>query len=118
MLKLRGEDGLKVAILPLTLTVPLTNTLPVVVFRMKVPVFSVDTAIASEKVAEIDEFAARPVAASAGDVTVIVGGVVLILKLVVNFHVKLAGSAFPAASATPVVRVAVYCVFAVRLIGG
>ena len=118
VLKPSGTDGVNVAVLPLMLTVPATLRPPVIATRLKVAVFSVETVIALEKVAEIDEFAARPIAAFAGDVADTVGGVVSRAAPVVNFQVKLAAIGLPAASCAAVVIVAVYCVFAIRLIEG
>ena len=76
MLAARGADGVNVAVLLLTFTVPLNGALPAVVTRVKLAVFSVELVIASEKVAETEEFSATAVAAFAGDVSDTVGGVV------------------------------------------
>jgi hypothetical protein len=74
--------------------------------------------IASENVAETVEFNATPEAAFAGETDETVGGVVSAAPLVVKLQVKLARKWLPAASVTPVVSMAVYCVLAARLANG
>ena len=114
----RATDGVNVAVLPLTFTVPLITAPPEVLTRVKLPLFSVLLVIDSEKVADTEEFVATPVAAFAGDVADTIGGVVSEAAPVVNLQVKFAGNALPAASFAAVVMVAVYCVFAARLTEG
>ena len=85
MLPARLEVGVNVAVLPLTVTVPKTLGFPVVTrVNVKVEVFSVELVIASEKVAETDEFSATPTPPFGGDVAVTVGGVVSGAAPVVN----------------------------------
>ena len=79
--------GLNVAVLPLTVTVPVTTAPPEVAFRLKLAVLSVEFVIDSEKVAETDEFSAMPVAPLAGDAEDTVGGVVSGAAAVVNCQV-------------------------------
>ena len=79
--------GVKVAVLPLTLTVPVTVAPPAVDCRVKLAVLSVEFVIASEKVAETEEFSAMPVAALAGEVADTVGGVVSGAAAVVKVQV-------------------------------
>jgi hypothetical protein len=112
----RFSPGEKVAVLPLTLTVPVTAAPPGVVFKVKVVVFSVAGAIAFEKVADTEVFKATPVAALAGLVEDTVGRVTSVP--VVKFQGKLAASAVPAASRAPVVMVAVYSVLGARFSPG
>ena len=83
VLAARAADGVNVAVLPLTFTVPVTVA-PPVGFRVKLAVVSVEVVIPSEKVAETEEFSAMPVAAAAGDVEDTVGGVVSGSAAVVN----------------------------------
>ena len=66
--------GVNVAVVPLTFTVPVTTAPPAVGARIKLAVVSVELVIASDKVANTDEFVATPVAAFAGDVDATVGG--------------------------------------------
>ena len=87
VLAARGADGANVAVLLLTFTVPLIAAPPVVVTRVKLAVCSVELVIASEKVADTDEFVATPVAAFAGDVADTIGGVVSEAAPVVKFQV-------------------------------
>jgi hypothetical protein len=114
VLPARGVDGVNVAVLPLTFTVPATTVPPEVVTTVKLAVLKVAFVIASEKVADTGEFSATPVAAFAGEVADTVGGVISRTAAVVNVELKLAASAFPAASFAAVVMVAVYCVIASR----
>ena len=114
----RLAEGVKVAVLLLTLTVPATTAPPVVATRVKLPMFTVELVIASEKVADIEEFVATPIAPFAGDTAETAGGVVSVLTPVVKFQVKLPANALPAASLAAVVIVAVYCVFPTRAAAG
>jgi len=95
-------------VLPVTLTVPLTATPPEVVASVKLALVSVEFFIASEKVADTDEFSAIPVSAFAGDVEDTIGGVMSGAAPVVKFQLKLVASALPAESIASVVMVAVY----------
>ena len=108
VLATREADGVNVAVLPLTFTVPVIGVAPEVVASLKLAVVSVELVIASEKVADTAEFSATPAAAFAGFVADTVGGVVSGAAAVVNPQVKLAASALPAASRAAVVMVAVY----------
>jgi len=103
----RDVDGVKVAVLPLTFTVPVT-ALPPLVASLTLAVVSVVLVMASEKVADIVSFVATAVAAFVGDVKDTVGGVVSGAAAVVNVQVKSAGRGLPAASVTPAATVAVY----------
>jgi len=107
VLPARLAEGVKVSVLPLTFTVPLTATSPEVVASLKLALVSVAFVIASEKVADTDVFNATLVAAFTGEVADTVGGVVSGVAPVVKFQVKLSGSALPAESVTPLVMVAV-----------
>ncbi len=107
VLPARAAEGVNVAVLPLMLTVPESAAPPAVGLRVKLEVFSVESVIASEKVADTDEVSATPVAALAGDTEDTVGGVVSGAAAVVNCQVTLAASALPAASFAAVVIVAV-----------
>lgn len=118
MFSAKGFEGVNLAVLPLTLTVPMIGTLSKAVSSVKLVWFRVELVIASEKVADIEEFVATPIAELAGDVADTVGGVLSALAPVVKLHVKLAARALPARSCAPVVMVAVYCVFAARLLEG
>jgi hypothetical protein len=108
VLPARGVDGVNVAVLPLTFTVPATAVPPEVVATVKLAVLKVAFVIVSEKVADTGEFSATPVAAFAGEVADTVGGVISRTAAVVNVELKLAASALPAASFAAVVMVAVY----------
>ena len=79
--------GVKVAVLPLTLIVPLTTVPPTVGARVKLAVVSVEFVIGFEKVADIAELRATPVTALPGDVEDTVGGVVSGAVAVVKFQV-------------------------------
>jgi hypothetical protein len=114
VLPARAADGVNVAVLPLTLTVPTTAAPSEVVAKVKLAVLNVAFVMASENVADTGEFSATPVAAFAGEVADTVGGVVSRTAAVVNVELKLAASALPAASFAAVVMVAVYCVMASR----
>jgi hypothetical protein len=93
----RGAEGVNVAVLPLTFTVPGTAAPPEEV-TVKLAVLNVAFFIPSEKVADTGEFSATPVAAFAGEMADTVGGVVSSAAAVANVHPKLAASALPAAS--------------------
>ena len=82
----RLATGVKVAVFPLTLTVPLMicELPPVTRCSVKLVLFSVAFVMASEKVAEIDPFNATPTALLAGAVEDTVGGVVSGAAPVVN----------------------------------
>ena len=99
---------MKLAVLPVTLTVPLTDAPPGIVASVKLALVSVEFVIASEKVADTEEFSVTPVAAFAGDVEDTIGGVVSRATPVVKFQLKLAASALPAESFASVVMVAAY----------
>jgi len=107
VLAARVADGVNLAVLPLTLTVPLTAAPPVGA-NVKLAVVSVALFIASEKLADTEALVATPVAALAGKVVDTVGGVVSGAAAVVKFQVKSAASALPAASVASAVIVAVY----------
>jgi hypothetical protein len=109
----RAALGVNVAVLVESATVPLTLAPPEVATNVKLPVVMVEAFIASEKVADTAVFTDTPVAASAGEVEVTVGGVVS-GKPVVKLQVLFAAKALPAASCAPVVIVAVYSVLAAR----
>jgi hypothetical protein len=68
--------GTNMAVLLFTITVPATGAPPAVRIRVKLAALSVEFVIASEKVADTEEFSATPAAALAGDVSDTVGGVV------------------------------------------
>lgn len=110
--------GVNLAVAPLMLTVPLTIAPPEVVASVKVAVVSEEFVIASEKLADIEEFNAMPVAAFAGIVADTIGGVVSGATPVVKFQLKSALSALPLESRTPVVIVAMYSVLAARTTDG
>jgi hypothetical protein len=113
VLPFRAADGVNVAVLPLMLTRP-PLAVPSEAARMKLAVVRVEFLIASEKVADTEEFSATPVSAFAGDVADTIGGVVSGAAPVVKFQVKLAASALPAESVAPVVMAAVCGVNAAR----
>lgn len=73
---------MKMAVLPVTATVPVTKLLPA--WRVKVVVFMVEGLIASLKVALIELLTATPVWLFAGFVEVTVGGVVSATEAVVK----------------------------------
>lgn len=102
--------GVNLAVLPLMLTVPLTTAPPEVMASVKVAIVSEEFVIASEKLADIEEFNAIPVAAFDGIVADTIGGVVSGAAPVVKFQLKSALSALPPESCTPVVIVAMYSV--------
>jgi len=70
----RSAEGVKVAVLPLTFTVPEIGRPPRVA-SLKVSVLSVDVNITSEKVTVIAEFTAMLIASLAGEVADTIGGV-------------------------------------------
>jgi hypothetical protein len=100
------------------LTVPATAAFPAVFTSVKLAVVSVEFVMASEKVADIDEFNATPVAKLAGETADTAGGVASTIPAVVNVQETLAVRAVPVASFAAVVIVAVYCVPATRLFVG
>ena len=114
VLPTRFAEGVNVAVLPLTFTVPLTATSPEVVASLKVAVVNVELVIASEKVVDTEEFSATPVAVLVGEVADTVGGVVSGAAAVANCQLKSAASALPAASFASLVMVAVNCVLPAR----
>ena len=87
VLPARFEVGVKEAVLPLTVTVPMTRDPPAVGCRVNVAVVIVALSIDSEKVADTAELSVKPVALLAGDVLDTVGGVVSGATLVVNVQV-------------------------------
>jgi hypothetical protein len=113
-----AADGLNVAVLPLTLTVPATGIPSVVVTKVKLPLFNVVLVIASENVADIEELTATLDAVFAGEVEETNGAVISAAAPVVKLQLKLLSSALPDASFTALVIIAVYCVFARRLAEG
>lgn len=118
MFRARFADGVSVAIVPLTFTVPATGV-PLVVFTsVKLAVLIEASFIASEKVTEIVEINATPFAPFAGEFADTVGGVVSGMAAVTKFQVNLTASALPAASRAAVVIVAVYRVLPARLAKG
>lgn len=112
----RFATGVSLAVLPLTLTVPLTAGPPEVGATVKLEVVSVEFFMGSVKVTDIEEFTAVPVVY--GDMVDTCGAVVSGAPPVVKFQMKLAPSALPAASVAPVVTVAVNSVFAARTAEG
>src|SRR5512146_2445034 len=101
----RGADGVKVAVAPLTETVPVTPPLTV-----NDAAVTLAGATASLNVAVIAEPTATSVALFAGLVEFTAGGVVSAAAVVVKVQVRLAARWFPATSVTAVVIVAVYVV--------
>jgi hypothetical protein len=81
VLAARLLEGTSVAVLPLTTTGPLTAAPPALGRKLKLAVVSVELSIASEKVAETEEFSATPVAAFDGDVEDTVGGVISAVEM-------------------------------------
>jgi hypothetical protein len=75
-------EGVKVAVLPVSATVPVTEVLPAC--KVKVVVLMVEGFIASLKVALIELFTATPVWLFAGFVEATVGGVVSAPEAVVK----------------------------------
>ena len=114
MLGARLAEGANVAVLPVTLTMPVSAAPPAVGAMVKLVGVSVELVIASEKVADTEEFIATPVAAFAGDMEDTVGGDVSRTAAVVKVQLKLAARGLPAASFAAVVMIAVYCVLAAR----
>jgi hypothetical protein len=99
-----GEDGVKVAVVPFSVTVPVTGPAPV---RRTVVVETLAVATASENVAVTVVPTATFVASDRGVFAVTVGGVVSGACAVVNVQTKSAARLFPATSSTPVVTLAV-----------
>ena len=110
-------DGVKVTLLPLTPTVPLT-AVPPVRTSVTLDVVSVALAMDSENVALIVVLCGTAVAPFAGDADVTVGAVTSGATAVVNDQLEFAASAFPARSFTVFVMVAVYCVPATSATAG
>ena len=110
-------DGVKVTLLPLTPTVPLTAAPPVRT-SVTLDVVSVALAMDSENVALIVVLCGTAVAPFAGDADVTVGAVTSGATAVVNDQLEFAASAFPARSFTAFVMVAVYCVPATSATAG
>jgi len=108
VLPARLAEGVNLAVLPLMLTAPGTAVPPAVCLRVKLAVLSVEFVIASEKLADTEEFSATPLAPLTGDVEDTVGGVVSGAAAVVNCQVKSDARALPAASFAAVAIVAVY----------
>jgi hypothetical protein len=106
-----GAEGVNLAVLPLTVTVPATGTLPA---SEKLAVVSVELFIASENVADREELSATPTAPFCGEIADTVGGVVSGTAPVVKFQMYGVDKALPAKSSAAVVMVAVYCVFDAR----
>jgi hypothetical protein len=90
-----------VAVAPLTLTVPATP------LTVKLDGVTEDGRMFSLNVAVTEAFVATLLALFAGFVAVTVGAVASAAAAVVNDQVRFAAMAFPAASRTPVVTVAV-----------
>ena len=97
MLALSTAAGVNVAVVPLTFTVPATTAPPVVLTTVKLALFNVETVMASEKVAEIEEFSVTPFAAFEGDVFETSGGVVSRIA----GEMRAAGVSFGDSSAPP-----------------
>lgn len=72
----RFAEGVNVAVLPVTFTVPVTATPPADLVNWKLAVFSVELVMASENVADTCAPTATSVASLIGDVADTVGGVV------------------------------------------
>jgi hypothetical protein len=118
VLAVSAAEGTKVVLFPVVLTVPVTAAFPAVFTSVKLAVLSVEFVMASEKVADTDEFNATPTAKLAGETADTVGGVASTIPAVVNVQETLAARAIPVASFAAVVIVAVYCVPATRLFVG
>ena len=110
MLPARLAAGVNVAVLPLTLTDPVTGVPVPVTERVNVEPFSVALFIGSENVTITALLSATLVAPLAGNRDTTVGGVASGGVVVVNSQLKLLANALPATSRAPVVIVAVYCV--------
>jgi len=87
VLATKAAEAVNVAVLPATFTVPETAAPEAVLTRVKVVVVSVEFVIASENVADTEEFNVTPVAAFEGDVADTVGRVVSGAAAVVKVHV-------------------------------
>ena len=98
--------GLKIAVMPATVTVPGSAVVPCI--KVNVVVVTVNGFIGSLKVAEILPSIATPVAAVVGNVEMTVGGVLSAAAPVVKVHLKLLARFTPAKFSAPVVIVAVY----------
>lgn len=108
VLPLRVTEGLNVAVVPLTFTMPPSVAPPAVRLRVKLVVFSVAFVIASERVTDTDEFSATSVAPISGNVSDTAGGVVSGAAAVVKFPLKSLPRLLPAASVTLASMVTVY----------
>lgn len=84
---LRVAEGVKLAVLPITLTLPPTTAPPALGAKVKLAVERLEFVIASENVAEIEEFSATPLAEFTGAVAETNGGVVSEVPPVVKFQV-------------------------------
>jgi hypothetical protein len=111
----RTADGVNVAVLPASVTVPATGVAPGPVTVKVVPLM-VAAFIASLNVAEMVVFTATAVAPFVGTVETTVGGTAV--AAVVNVHTKLTASEVPAGSFAPVVMVAVNTVLLARTADG
>ena len=81
--KAKLVDGVKVAVVPLKLTAPVTPVFPLdVLTNEKVEALNVDAFIASLKVAEMATFVPTPVALLAGVIEMIVGTVLVCVPVV------------------------------------
>lgn len=107
-------DGVKRAVVPVTLTVPATAAPPLVLTSVKLEPVSVELVMVSENVADTELLVAIPVALFTGDTADTVGGVVSAIAPVVKRQVKLDCKALPVTSLAAVVMVAVYCVLGAR----
>ena len=76
VLAARSIEGTSITVLPLTITGPVTAAPPAEGAKVKLSVLIEELIIASEKVADTEEFGATPVSAFDGDVSETVGGVV------------------------------------------
>ena len=108
MLPVRLANGVNVAVLPLTLTVPATGVPVPVTASVNVVAFKVALFIGSENVTIAVLLSATLVAPMLGKRDCTVGGVVSGGVVVVNNQLKLLANALPARSWAPVVMVAVY----------
>src|ERR1044071_7214095 len=119
VLAARGLNGLKVAVTPAYVTVPITGVVPCC--KVKVMVVVVKGSIASLKVAAIFWLTGTPVAAIAGTVKLTIGAVVSRAASVVKLQIKSLApevSALPARSLAPGLILAVYKVLGARLTSG
>lgn len=82
MFAVRLESGVNVAVLPLTLTAPVTAAPPALGRSVKLAVFNVELVIAPEKVADPEVLSDTPVAPLAGYVEdTVVGSVVSVARI-------------------------------------